>query len=144
MILSAEFTIYSTVSHTTLNEYLSKDYIKDLWGYVINWTNKDDGWNLDKRLHFLANRKHILMQTNVVPRYTKRGYKKLNIPTSLYQDILNLRNHSKLTPETCEIPNHRDNCYSIKTVHAVPMKHGTREITGISELTIIERPLYMS
>ena len=130
MILSAEFTFHNTFSQMTLDEQLSTDCIKDLWGFTVNWTNKDDGWNLDKRLHFLANRKQILWQTNVVPRYTKGGYKKLKIPASLYHDILAIRNSSKLTPETCEIPNHRDNCYGIRTVHAVPLKHGTREVTG--------------
>ena len=104
-----------------------------IYDFSVSWTNEKDGWNLEKRLHFLARREIMLQQTetNEVPTFTKHGYKRLKIPIALYDKILSIRNSSELVPEACHVPNSLNNCYSIRQVHAVPLKHGKRELIGI-------------
>ena len=106
-------------------------YFKDLWGYKVNCSDPDDGWNEIKQKMFLVGKRRTLQQINEFPMYTKYGFKKTRIPKDLYKDILDIRNNSTLEVETCEYPNSKNNCYKIKTIPAVPMKRGYRHLPGM-------------
>ena len=89
---------------------LDQNIFTDLWGYGVNWTNKEDGWNIDKKLLILSAKKEIIRQMQIMPKFTKQGFKKMKIPKELHLRLLQARNNSVLSPEFCQIPNFENNC----------------------------------
>ena len=67
---------------------------------------------------------------NEIPKLSKYGYKKMKMPEELHSLMLQVRNSSQPTIETCHIPNCEFNCYRLETVTAVPFKHKKRQITS--------------
>ena len=117
-----------------------KSFIKDLWGYNVNWTNTDDGWNSEKRDLFIKLKSKILEQTHQFPMYSKYGYKKMKIPRALFDKIIDLKSNETLIPEVCQVPNPFNNCYRLKTVFGVPFLNGSMNIIGKSQKTNSTRP----
>ena len=72
----------------------------------------------------------MLKQMNEIPKLSKYGYKKMKMPEELHSLMLQVRNSSQPTIETCHIPNCEFNCYRLETVTAVPFKHKKRQITS--------------
>ena len=60
----------------------------DLWGYPVNWTNPQDGWDDEMRQSMLQLTHYIKEQSSQLAPYTQRGYKKISIPSLLYNHIL--------------------------------------------------------
>ncbi len=60
-------------------------FFTDLWGYKINWLDPEDGWDNLKRSELLKLHLNNIKQPDELTRYTKMGYKKVKIPTQLYQ-----------------------------------------------------------
>ena len=109
---------------------LQANNFTDLWGYTVDWTNKEDGWNDEKRELYLGRNARIYTLAKKVPEYTLDGYRKLKIPGKLYLRILQARSSSKLEPEKCLIPNSVNNCYRVKNELTIPMKSGQIEVLG--------------
>merc|ERR1712001_638823 len=65
---------------------------------------KKDGWTTEKR-KFISEYDNVLLnQKNMIPKFTTHGYKKMEIPKSLYSLIYNARNTSELQiEEPCQI-----------------------------------------
>ena len=62
------------------NEFTSKilqqDQLIDIWGYKINWYNKEDGWTDLRRNLILKHNKKMINKIKEMPAFTKYGYKK--------------------------------------------------------------------
>ena len=86
---------------------------EDLWGYQIQWYDKEDGWNENKRQKFRENQQYSLTQSQKMPAYTKFGYQKMKIPKQLYDLIYDARYKAKMSIENCEMEYH--NCQRIKS-----------------------------
>ena len=54
-----------------------------------------------------------LYQVKHIPKYTTNGYKKMEIPTRLYELILEIRKTADFKSETCD-GNYLINCHRIK------------------------------
>jgi hypothetical protein len=85
----------------------------DLWGYPVNWTNPQDGWDEQMRKSMVQLMSHTLIQSAEMPAYTDFGYEKRGIPDDLFKTILeNQRINETLKWEDC-IPSPHINCESI-------------------------------
>ena len=113
-----------------LEKIHNQKYFTDLWGYKVDWRNPADGWNEKKRTMMLAAKKLIIRQMQVMPKFSKLGYKKMKIPKELHLKLLEARNQSKLIGEECIIPNYFNNCYKFRTIPLIPFKSKMREIPG--------------
>ena len=60
----------------------------DIWGYKINWYDKEDGWTELRRNMILKHNQKMMKQIKNMPAYTKYGYQKMKIPVELYNFIL--------------------------------------------------------
>ena len=86
---------------------------KDLWGFEHNWLDPEDGWDDEKRKLFITMQKKGLYQVKHIPKYTTNGYKKMEIPTRLYELIREIRKTADFKLETCD-GNYLINCHRIK------------------------------
>ena len=57
-------------------------------GHQIDWYNKEDGWTEERRQQIWIQKSLVLNQFENLHGYTKSGYKEMNIPTELYNLIL--------------------------------------------------------
>lgn len=64
---------------------------KDLWGFEHNWFDPEDGWDESKRNLFITWQRRGQYQSKNIPKYTKHGYKKMEIPSKLYELINKIR-----------------------------------------------------
>ena len=85
---------------------------KDLWGFEHNWFDPEDGWDESKRNLFITSQKRGLYQAKNIPKYTKHGYKKMEIPTKLYELINKIRKDLVFEPEIFKDP-HITNCHRL-------------------------------
>ena len=67
---------------TLLNKFI------DIAGHEIDWHDKEDGWTEDRRKKVWIYNQLMLDQSKKLPAFTKSGYKKMSIPTELYNLIL--------------------------------------------------------
>ena len=102
------------------NEFTSKilqqDQLIDIWGYKINWYNKEDGWTDLRRNLILKHNKKMINKIKEMPAFTKYGYKKMEIPVELHNFILQSMKHnsSGLVTEKCEHDDPFHNCQRVK------------------------------
>ena len=80
----------------------------DQWGFVNNWIDLDDGWYTYRRYLFYDSSRSLQKQINMVKKYTKNGYKVMDIPKFLYKTLLEERNLNSLRVEKCQ---YGINCY---------------------------------
>ena len=73
---------------------MTDDYFIDLFGYKVNLTDFEDGWNMDKRMNFQSIQTRNELQPKLVPKLTEFGYEKKKIPEKLHKFILERRNVS--------------------------------------------------
>ena len=66
------------------------DKFIDITGHEINWHDREDGWTEDRRNKIWSHNLLMMDQLKKLPAFTKSGYKKMNIPTELYQLILQI------------------------------------------------------
>ena len=86
---------------------------KDLWGYKHNWLDSEDGWDENRRKLFISRQKKGIYQTKHIPKYTKHGYKKMKIPTELYELINKIRRDIVFETEIFKDPD-ITNCHRLK------------------------------
>ena len=85
---------------------------KDAWGKEINWHDREDGWNEERRKLFLEDYKLSILQSKTMPAYTQKGYVKMKIPSQLYELINQAKDGAKIVTESCV--SIRQNCARIK------------------------------
>lgn len=73
----------------------------DLWGFAVNWTNANDGWDSEMRESMIDLTNYVLHQSASLEAYTDRGYDKMPIPSDLYSLLLNKRQTKRLKTEAC-------------------------------------------
>ena len=71
-----------------LHAGLKDPFYIDIHGIQVNWTNPDDGWDEIARIGHLELNRENRIQHELVPKVTKLGFKKMDIPQELYQMIL--------------------------------------------------------
>ena len=88
----------------------------DIWGYKINWYDKEDGWTELRRNMILKHNQKMMKQIKNMPAYTKYGYQKMKIPVELYNFILQSmkQNSSGLVNEPCAQDDPFHNCQRVK------------------------------
>ena len=118
--------IYASTSSTSTCDIKNNNNktFQDLWGYKHNWLDPEDGWDENQRNLFISRQKQGIYQTKHIPKYTKHGYKKMDMPPKLYKLIYDLRNSSVFEPEIC-VESQLSNCNRKK-------KDGTKGIIIIS------------
>ena len=85
-----------------LHAGLKDPFYIDIHGIQVNWTNPDDGWDEIARIGHLELNRENRIQHELVPKVTKLGYKKMDIPQELYRKILEDRStDSELPIEPC-------------------------------------------
>ena len=98
------------------SKILQQDQLIDIWGYKINWYNKEDGWTDLRRNLILKHNKKMINKIKEMPAFTKCGYKKMKIPVELHNYILQSMKHnsSGLVTEKCEHDDPFHNCQRVK------------------------------
>ena len=86
---------------------------KDLWGFEHNWFDPEDGWDESKRNLFITWQRRGQYQSKNIPKYTKHGYKKMEIPSKLYELINKIRKDLVFEPEIFKDPD-ISNCHRLK------------------------------
>ena len=114
----------------SLIEEHDKPYFVDLWGYVMNWTDPEEGWSELKRKSTLHANDLMIKQMDSLKQYSKHGYKKMKIPQDLLSMINEIRSNSKLEPETCLIDDSLSGCHRYRTELVIPMVEGLRHFPG--------------
>ena len=61
------FLVLRVKSHLSHYQSLDNSFFQDSWGYKINWTNPEDGWNLEKRKMFIDTKRSVSLHQNDVP-----------------------------------------------------------------------------
>ena len=77
------------------------DKFVDISGHEIDWHDKEDGWDLDRRKRIWNHNLLMVDQLKKLHAFTERGYKKMSIPTELHNLILQSlkRNSTKYMDE---------------------------------------------
>ena len=120
---------------------IDKPFFKDLWGYVMNWTDPEEGWSKIKRIKVLKLKEKMVLQSAAMNKYSKHGYKKMKMPKELLKKIIEVRNKAVLEPEICLIDDSSNGCHRYKTVHAVPLRNGFRQVPGNYLLKKVMSPI---
>ena len=63
----------------------------DLWGYPVDWSKPEDGWDEEKRRNLMDLTDFNLNQWATEKRHTDLGYLKMPIPDELYKLLLRER-----------------------------------------------------
>ena len=63
----------------------------DLWGYPVDWSKPEDGWDEKKRRNLMDLTDFNLNQWATEKRHTDLGYLKMPIPDELYKLLLRER-----------------------------------------------------
>ena len=95
---------------------LQQDQFIDIWGYKINWYDKEDGWTELRRNQTLKYNQIMMKQIKNMPSYTKYGYQKMKIPFELHDFILQgiKQTSSRLVNEPCAPNDPFHNCQRVK------------------------------
>ena len=62
-------------SNKSKQSIYQQDQLIDIWGYKINWYNKEDGWT-DLRRNLILKHNKKMIKIKEMPAFTKYGYKK--------------------------------------------------------------------
>ena len=105
---------FSTKDFTSKS--LEQDQLIDIWGYKINWYDKEDGWTDLRRNSILQHNKKMIKQIENMPAFIKYGYQKMKIPVELHNFILQSmkQNSSGLRNEQCNQDDPFHNCQRVK------------------------------
>ena len=110
------------------DKIISQPSFTDMWGYTVNWTDPEDGWNEARRRQVLNLRTKMKKQMSEVPHFTKNGYKKMKMPGNLHQFLLERRNLSDVSHEDCKTWDPSYNCQKIVKTVAVPFRNTNRGV----------------
>lgn len=92
----------------------------DLWGFAVNWTNPNDGWDSEMRESMIDLTNYVLHQSASLEAYTDRGYDKMPIPSDLYSLLLTKRQTKQLKSEPCRISPYTNCMKTTKNFEKVP------------------------
>ena len=87
---------------TSLDSRLKQSTFTDLWGFEVQWQNTEDGWNPRRRERLIDLENKIIDQVAEMPAFTKEGYKKMKIPSHLYDLITQTINPEVIKTEWCD------------------------------------------
>lgn len=71
----------------------------DMWGYVVNWTDANDGWTPKKREALLRSFHDMKQQMYDVPHFTDVGFKKLEMDHNFHARLKAHVNFSDISHE---------------------------------------------
>ena len=86
----------------TSSSRLNQPTFTDLWGFEVQWQNTEDGWNPRRRERLIDLEKKTIGQVAEMPAFTKEGYKKMKIPSHLYDLITQTVNPEVMKTEWCD------------------------------------------
>ena len=89
-------------STNPLDSRLNQPTFTDLWGFEVQWQNTEDGWNPRRRERLIDLENKIIDQVAEMPAFTKEGYKKMKIPSHLYDLITQTVNPEVIKTEWCD------------------------------------------
>ena len=89
-------------STNPLDSRLNQPTFTDLWGFEVQWQNTEDGWNPRRRERLIDLENKIIDQVAEMPAFTKQGYKKMKIPSHLYDLITQTINPEVIKTEWCD------------------------------------------
>ena len=87
---------------TPLDSRLNQPTFTDLWGFEVQWQNTEDGWNHRRRERLIDLENKMIDQVAEMPAFTKEGYKKMKIPSHLYDLITQTINPEVIKTEWCD------------------------------------------
>lgn len=93
----------------------------DAWGYQLNWTKPEEGWYQKRKDAYFYESRTGRLKTLGIKKFTAKGYKLMEIPSTLYKVILEQREVDKMYQEECEKFWHIMNCKKIinnQTIYA--------------------------
>ena len=93
---------HPTTPIDTSSSRLTLPTFKDLWGFEVQWQNTEDGWNPRRRERLIDLENKIIDQVAEMPAFTKEGYKKMKIPSHLYDLITQTINPEVIKTEWCD------------------------------------------
>ena len=93
---------HPTTPIDTSSSRLTLPTFKDLWGFEVQWQNTEDGWNPRRRERLIDLENKIIDQVAEMPAFTKEGYKKMKIPSHLYDLITQTVNPEHIKTERCD------------------------------------------
>ena len=93
---------HPTTPIDTSSSRLTLPTFKDLWGFEVQWQNTEDGWNPRRRERLIDLENKIIDQVAEMPAFTKEGYKKMKIPSHLYDLITQTVNPEHIKTEWCD------------------------------------------
>ena len=104
------------IVNESTSKILQQDQLIDIWGYKINWYDKEDGWTDLRRDMILQHNQKMMKQIKNMPAFTKYGYQKMKIPVELHNFILQSmkQNSSGLVNEPCTQDDPFHNCQRVK------------------------------
>ena len=89
-------------STNPLDSRLNQPTFTDLWGFEVQWQNTEDGWNPRRRERLIDLENKMIDQVAEMPAFTKEGYKKMKIPSHLYDLITQTVNPEVIKTEWCD------------------------------------------
>ena len=111
-------------SKNKAKHFARPEVFKDQWGFPVNWTDPEEGWDESKRKKLLEMDKKITKQSTKVKKFTKDGFKKMAIPQELYRTLVKVKSQLTLETENCVINDSSNGCYRLKKVNG-------KTVTGI-------------
>ena len=104
-------------SKNKAKKFARPEVFKDQWGFPVNWTDPEEGWDESKRKKLLEMDKKITKQSTKVKKFTKDGFKKMAIPQELYKTLVKVKSQLTLETENCVINDSSNGCYRLKKVN---------------------------
>lgn len=85
----------------------------DAWGFQLNWTKEEEGWYPERKESFFVEARTGRLKSQGLKKFTTKGYKLMDIPTSLFRVILEQRQVEQMYQEDCQKFWHIMNCKTI-------------------------------
>ena len=114
-------------SKNRAKNFARPEVFKDQWGFSVNWTDPEEGWDESKRKKLLEMDKKITKQSTKVKKFTKDGFKKMAIPQELYKTLIKVKSQLTLETENCVMNDSSNGCYRLKKVNG-------KTVTGKSKI----------
>ena len=90
-----------------------KSTYTDIWGYEYDWFSLEDGWTKFRRENMSSIENWVKNQMEIIPKFTRTGYKKMRMPQKMHKMILKARQVDNFTYPDCEPNWPMHNCQRI-------------------------------
>jgi len=122
-------------STNPLDSRINQPTFTDLWGFEVQWQNTEDGWNPRRRERLIDLENKIIDQVAEMPAFTKEGYKKMKIPSHLYDLITQTINPEVIKTEWCDDFELSDHAwYPLYNCARIKEDGVTKELKNITKL----------